>query len=57
MHIAVDQLRAVVKDGKVLHLSSEEQELKDFLLNQVRLLTVDFNYVLITTHRVTIYIF
>ena len=35
LYIGIDSIKAVTKDGKVVLLSYEEQELKDFLLCQV----------------------
>ena len=36
LHISVDSMKAVCKDGRVIEMSCETQELKDFILGQVR---------------------
>ena len=35
LYIGIDSIKAVTKDGKIVMLSAEEQELKDFLSCQV----------------------
>ena len=37
LHIGVDDIKAVCKDGRVVRLSYEVQELKDFFICQVHL--------------------
>lgn len=37
LNIGVEQIRVVHRDGRVITLSHQEQELQDFLLSQVRL--------------------
>lgn len=36
LNIGVEQVRVVHRDGRVITLSHQEQELQDFLLSQVR---------------------
>lgn len=36
LNIGVEQIRVVHRDGRVIMLSHQEQELQDFLLSQVR---------------------
>lgn len=36
LNIGVEQIRVVHRDGRVITLSHQEQELQDFLLSQVR---------------------
>lgn len=35
LHLALDKMKVVCKDGRVMHLSHEEQELRDFVLCQI----------------------
>lgn len=39
LNIGVEQIRVVHRDGRVVTLSHQEQELQDFLLSQVSQLT------------------
>lgn len=41
LNIGVEQIRVVHRDGRVVTLSHQEQELQDFLLSQVSLLRRD----------------
>ncbi len=36
LYVGTDSIKAIMKDGRVVLLSYEEQELRDFLLCQVR---------------------
>lgn len=52
MNIGVEQIRVVHRDGRVITLSHQEQELQDFLLSQVTVAATGLELLpLITSER------